>query len=243
MNSKLDGLLTSRCPICDSPNRDFALRCTSCGAILQQSVKTLDLFTTIYNLWRYPDFAFRKIILSEHKNYTILMAVLEAIGISYLFMFIVKAGDIYSIDLWRLVESGVGLAVSVFLPFLYVFSIVGYLATRTKQTGVSLKGFIAAAIYGLHPVAFSAIIVLPAEVSVFGAYFFSNNPSPKVINPLPFYLLSFLDIVCAVAAFIFIIKLTKVLFEKRKFVAVFAGIFFIFLYAAIEIAKKILVSH
>lgn len=171
MSSKLSGLLLDKCPICNTDNPDFALRCKSCGSILQQSVKTLDLFSTIYDLWRYPDFTFRKIILAEHKNYTVFMALLEGIGISYFFMFVVKAGDIYSIDLWRLVVSGVGLAIFIFLPFLYVFSIVSYLTLRTVQTGVTLKGFISATIYGLHPVAFSAIVLLPAEVAVFGAFF------------------------------------------------------------------------
>lgn len=124
-----------------------------------------------------------------------------------------------------------------------MFSIVSYLTLRTVQTGVTLKGFISATIYGLHPVAFSAIVLLPAEVAVFGAFFFSNNPSPSVINPLPFYFLCLLDIVFVFAAFMFIAKLAKLLFGKRKFVAVFAGIFFIFLLATMEIAKRILVAR
>lgn len=206
-------------------------------------MKTLDLFSTIYNLWRYPDFTFRKIILAEHKNYTLLIALLEAVGISFLFMFIVKAGDIFSIELGQLIVSGLTMAILIFLPFLYVFSILSYLSMRTARTGVKLRGFNCAMIYGLHPIALSAIILFPAEIAVYGPYFFSNNPSPSVINPLPFYFLCFLDIVFAFASFMFVARLAKLLFGKRKFVAVFAGIFFIFLYAAIETAKQILVGR
>lgn len=222
---------------------DFSLRCTSCGGILQQADKTLDFFSTIYNLWRYPDFAFRKIILAEHKNYTVLIATLEAIGLSFLFLFIVKGGDIFSIDLVRLLSTGIKLAVIVFLPFLYLFSVLSYASARVSKTGAPLKGFIASAVYGLHPIGFSAIIILPAYVAVYGPYIFSNNPSPQTINPLPFYFLGFLDLLLAIAAFFLILKLTELLFGTKKKIAVFAGVFFILLFAAMEVAKQILLIY
>jgi len=194
-------------------------------------------------LWRYPEFTFRKIILAQHKNYTVLIAFLEAVGISYFFLFIVKAGDIYSIELSRLIVSGLTMAILVFFPFLYIFSIVCYFVTRAAHTGATLKGFVSSTVYSLHPIALGAIILLPSEIAVFGPFLFSNNPSPSIINPLPFYSLSFLDLVFALAAIMFAGRLTKLLFGKRKLIVVFAGIFFIFLVASIEIGKQILMQH
>ena len=76
--------------------------------------------------------------------------MLEAIGLSFFFLFIVKGGDIFSIDLW-LLSSGIKLAVFVFLPFLYLFSVLSYASARVSKTGAPLKGFIASDVYGLHP--------------------------------------------------------------------------------------------
>jgi len=232
----------SNCPICNSANRDFALRCASCGGILRQRAKTLDLFSTVFNLWRYPDFTFRKIILAEHKNYTTLIGLFEAVGISFLSLFIIKAGDVYSIDLLRLLSTGIGLAVVVYTPFLYVFLLLGYISTHVSRTGASLKGFVSSMIYGLHPIGLGSLVILPTEIAVFGPYVFSNNPSPQTINPAPFYLLGFLNCVLVIAALTFVIRLTRVLFGARKKSAIFAGIFFILLVVAIEITKRILVK-
>ena len=230
------------CQICNSANRDFALRCVSCGGILQQRTKTLDLFSTIYNLWRYPDFTFRKIILAEHKNYTILIGLFEAVGFAFFSLFIIKAGDIYSIDLLRLLVAGFSLSIAVYFPFLYLFLLLSYVSARVSWSGASLKGFMAGMIYSLHPIGLSALVILPTEVAVFGPFIFSNNPSPQTINPPPFYLLGFLDCLLGVAAVIFIVRLTKVLFSSVKKAAIFAGFFFILFFVAIEVTKRALVK-
>lgn len=232
----------NKCEVCSSENFDFSLRCSSCGGLLQQSPKTLDLFTTISNLWRYPDFTFRKIILAEHRNYTTLIGLLEAIGLSFLFLFIIKAGNVLSIDLLQLLSTGIGLSIVVFFPFLYLFSSLSYFPAGVSRTGASLRGFTASMIYALHPIAISAIIILPSEIAVFGVYFFSNNPSPQTINPVPFYLLGFLDCLLGIAAFVLVARLTKLLFGTKKKATIFVGIFFILLVAVMEITKRILIK-
>ncbi len=237
-----DKLELTRCNVCNTENMDFSIRCGTCGSLLQQRQRTLDFFSTISNLWRYPDFAFRKIILAEHRNYTILIALLEAAGLSFLFLFVIKAGDVLSIDLKQLLSTGIGLAVVVFFPFLYLFSLLCYFSARVSRTGASLRGFTASMIYALHPIAISAVIILPCEIAVFGPYVFSNNPSPQTINPIPFYLLGFLNLVLAVAASVFAGKLTKLLFGTKKKTTIFAGIFFILLVVAMEIAKQIIIK-
>lgn len=231
-----------KCAVCNSDNMDFSLRCNTCGSLLQQRAKTIDLFSTIYNLWRYPDFAFRKILLAEHRNYVTLIGLLEAVRLSFFGLFIVKASDVFSIELPRLLLAGFGLAVVVYLPFLYFFSSLSYLSARVSRTGASLRGFLASVIYGLHPIAVSAVIVLPVEIAIFGPYVFSNNPSPLTINPIPFYFLESLDGFLGFAAIAFVLKLAKLLFGARKKAAIFVGIFFILLIAVVEIVRRILVN-
>ena len=232
----------TKCTVCSSENKDFSFRCSSCGSILQQQTRTLDLFSTIYNLWRFPDFAFRRIVIAEHRNYTFLLALFEAIGISFLFLFVTKAGDFVSINLGQLVSMGLELAVAVFLPFVYAFSILSYFLARVSTTGARLRGFTAGLIYALHPVAISAMVILPAEIAVFGPYIFSNNPSPQIINAVPFYLLGFLEFLLLIAALIFVVRLTMLLFRSRKRAAIFVGIFFILLFVTTEITKRVLVK-
>jgi hypothetical protein len=221
---------------------DLSLRCSSCGGLLQQRAKTLDLFATLFNVWRYPDFTFRKIILAEHRNYAFLIALFEAVGMSFLFLFTVKAGDIFSIELIRLLSTGLGFAVAAYLPFLYLFCLLSYFLSRASQTGASLRGFMAGMIYAMHPIAVSAIVILPLEVAVFGPYVFSNNPSPLTINPAPFYLLGILDCLLGFAAIMFVARLSKLLFGTRKKAIIFVGIFFILFIVSVELTKRILVG-
>ena len=181
-------------------------------------------------------------MLAEHGNYTLLIAIFESIGFSFLSLFIIKAGDIFSIELPRLLWAGFAAALTVYFPFLFLFSALSYTSTRVSKTGARLKGFTTGMIYGLHPIALSAIIVLPIEIAVFGPYIFSNNPSPLVINPVPFYFLGSLDFFLGIASVVFVLRLAKLLFGSRKKAAIFAGIFFILLITSMEITKRVLVK-
>lgn len=232
----------TRCPVCNSDNLEFATRCVSCGSFLQQSVKTIDLFSTIFELWRHPVFALRRILVAEHKNYTVLIAVFESVAMSFFALYIVKAADIYSLELWKLIVTGTGLALVVFLPAMYLFIVLSYLILRPKKKGVTLKGFISGTIYSLHPLAFGAAVFLPAEIAVFGPYTFSNNPPPQVINALPFYFLGFLGVASAVAALVFATRLMHMLFGARLRVTVLTAVFLCVFVAAIEVAKHILLG-
>lgn len=233
-------LTLTKCQVCGADNLDLVVRCTSCGSILQDSVRTLDLFATIFNIWRYPGSTLRKIVLATHRNYSLLLAALEGIGLSFLTLYIVKAADIYSINFTRLLAAGIVLGVVVFLPGIYFFCGLSYLTLRVRRTGASFKGYASGIIYSLHPVAIGAVLLIPMEVAVFGSFLFSNNPPPQVINPVSFYFLAFLDLVFGAAAAALILRLTKVVFGVRVPViglaALFTGVFAV----TAEIAKRIL---
>ncbi|HQT90672.1 MAG TPA: hypothetical protein PL001_01435, partial [Candidatus Kryptobacter bacterium] len=174
----------SKCQVCSADNLDFATRCKSCGGILQDSVKALDLFSTIYSVWRFPDSTLRKIVLATHRNYSLLLAALEGIGLSFFALFIVKAADIYSLQFPLLLGAGLALGLIVFLPSIYAFGALSYATFRVRRTGASLKGYISGLVYAMHPIALGAVILIPMDVAVFGSYLFSNNPPPQVINPV-----------------------------------------------------------
>ncbi len=205
-------------------------------------MKALDLFTTIFNIWRYPDQTLRKIILASHRNYSLVLAALEGIGLSFLTLYLVKAADIYSIQFGRLLIAGSILGLVVFLPAVYAFGGVSFVTLRVWRSGASLKGFLSSVIYALHPFALAAVLLVPMQVAVFGSFLFSNNPSPQVINPVSFYFLAFLDIVFVVGVFYLLQRLAKVVFGTRvlliSFVVLLSGVFAV----ALEIAKRIMLG-
>ncbi len=203
-------------------------------------MKALDLFSTIYALWKNPDSTLKRIILAEHRNYSLLLAVLESIGISFFFLYFIKAADVYSLDLSTLVLEGIKLSLTVFLVGIYLFSVLNYMVSKFKRTGAGFRGMVSGSIFALHPLAADAIFLIPLEVAVFGSYSFSNNPSPQIINPIPFYLLSFLEILTLAAAVYFFLRFSKVLFGVRLFSFAFAATAVVVLISSFQIAKGIL---
>ena len=228
--------------MCGAENFDLAVRCSSCGSILQDSVKALNLFSTIYNLWRFPDSTLKKIVLASHRNYTILLAALEGIGLSFLGLYIIKAADIYSINFTRLIMIGVVLGIVVFLPAVYLFSGLSFLTLRVRKTGAPFWGYISGIVYGLHPLAIGTLLLIPMDMAVFGSFLFSNNPSPQVINPVSFYFLAFLGVVLLAIAAALIIRFAKVVFGQRVVFLGIGALFVGFFALAAEIAKRILLS-
>ncbi len=232
----------TKCQVCGSDNLDLAVRCASCGSILQDSVKSLDLFSTVYNLWSFPESTLRKVILATHRNYSVLLGILEGIGLSFVMFYVVKAADIYSVSFPRLIVAGISLGIAVYFPSILIFSLLAYLIFRVRRTGASLRGFVAGMLYTLHPVAIGAVFMLPLEVAVFGSYLFSNNPAPQVINPVSFYFLAFLDVVFGGAVLLSIWRLSKVLSRSWKFMAGTSGILAVIFAVASEVAKHILIQ-
>ncbi len=231
-----------KCQVCNSDNLGLAVRCSSCGSILQDSVKALDLFTTVFDIWRYPDATLKKIILATHRNYSFLLAALEGIGLSFLTLYIVKAADIYSIQFGRLLLTGTVLGIAVFLPAVYLFGVVNFVVLRVWRSGASMKGFLSSVIYSLHPIALGAVLLVPMQVAIFGSFLFSNNPPPQVINPVSFYFLAFLDVVFVISVFYLFLRLAKIVFGTRllliSFVVLLSGVFAV----ALEIAKRIMLN-
>jgi hypothetical protein len=180
--------------------------------------------------------------MATHRNYSVMLAAFEGMGLSFLMLFIVKAADIYSVQFPRLLLAGFVMGLVVFLPGIYFFSVLSYFTVRIKRTGASLKGYISGVIYALHPIAVGMVILLPMEVAVFGSYLFSNNPPPQVINAASFYPLAFLDIVFAAAAGVMMLRMTKVIFGARVIFIGLAAIFVGVVSVAVEIAKRILLD-
>ncbi|MGC8595611.1 MAG: hypothetical protein ACP5US_05060 [Candidatus Kryptoniota bacterium] len=203
-----------KCPVCGLDNSDFKLRCKSCGAILQQRSRTLNLFEIVALIWKNPELAQKRILLAEHRNLTFLIAIIESFAAGFAFLFAIKATDTYSTYLPYLLLGGMIVSILVFLPFLYLVPLIFYILAGVRRTGITIKGFVSAFIYSVHPLAFTSLVLIPVLVAVFGQYSFSNNPSPEVINPLPFYALIFLNVIVVLESLFFLWKLVFLIKPK-----------------------------
>ena len=172
-----------RCSVCGHENDDFSVVCTSCKGFLQTKVDTLDLFQTSWMLIVSPRKAFRRVVLSRHKNYAVFLTSLLGISIVFTVLWFKNLGAYFS-SLVTLMGVGlvlgppVGIAVAVFSSFF--LTRIGHLLGG-KTTFRAMYGVVA---YASVPIILTLVFVFPVEVAIFGRYWFENNPPPLVVNPV-----------------------------------------------------------
>jgi hypothetical protein len=181
-----------KCPVCGAENESLAITCRSCKAFLQAKVDTLDLFASVWGLIESPRATMRKIVLSTHKNYVLLLSALA--GIAALLAF----------AMWR--ELGRGVELGTIFMLSTLLGIVGGVAmnyllgsfliqvSRILSGRGSLRNTRAVLAYSCVPLVFWLVVFVPIEFGIFGKYLFEGNPSPAVLHPVPYYVLLALEI-------------------------------------------------
>lgn len=181
------------CTVCGTENDNLATICSSCKSFLQTRVDNLDLFRTISALIESPRAAFKRIAISQHKNYMLLLSCLFGMSMVYAVIWYKNLGGAFS-NILTLV--GAGLIVGPFAGILAVliFGFVSVQIAGAMGGSATLKNMIAVAAYASVPIALSLVFVFPIEIAIFGSYFFGNNPPPIVIKPTVYVVLLALDI-------------------------------------------------
>jgi hypothetical protein len=170
------------CSVCGLKNDEFAITCSSCKSYLQSKVDTLNLFSTIWSLIESPRLAFRKIVLSRHKNYVLLLSSAFGVSLVYAAFWYKGVGAKFS-NVLELVGTGLALGPFVGILFSLGLSLILMNSARMFGGGTKLRNMFAVVSYACIPVVFSLAIVFPIEIAVFGLDFFGLNPSPLVISP------------------------------------------------------------
>lgn len=198
-----------RCSICGTENDDFATICSSCKGYIQSRVDTLNLFETTWKLIESPREAFRRIVLSHHKNYIFLLSFLLGIALAYTIFWYKSLGPMFS-NLLTLV--GTGLLVGPPLGIACVLGAsVALLGTARLFGGkVNLKNTYALVVYACVPVVLSLVFVFPIEIAIFGQDFFGKNPPPLVINPVAYVVLLGFDVLSVVWSWFLLVEGTVV---------------------------------
>jgi len=180
-----------KCPVCGAENESLAITCRSCKAFLQAKVDNLDLFATIWGLIESPGPTMRRIVLSSHKNYVLLLSALEGIGALMIFA--------RWRDLGRGTELGSIFGLSTILGIVggivMNYLLASFLLQVSRIIGGrgSLRNIRAVLAFSGLPLAFWVVVFLPIEFGIFGKYLFEGNPSPAVLQPVPYYVLLTLE--------------------------------------------------
>jgi len=221
-------------------NSDLAVVCSNCGGFLQARVATLDFFDTIWQLIESPRRAMRKIALSMHKNYSVLLSGLYGINLAFFFMWLFSLGEEFDNVLY--------LMFTAFLigppAGLIHLGLVGAFGVAVGKVFGAVLRFIdvfAAAAYATVPLVFALVFVLPIEILTFGLYLFSDNPSPLVIKPVSYILFLILDGIASFWSFsLLVIGIQTVaglnFWKSILFVGFSVGLPFLLLYTIVALS-------
>ena len=192
---------------------------------MRSRVVNIDLWSTLSLLVESPFKALKEIIFSEHKNFLILL--LSLIGVRYFFLMIVASQTLNpnfeSMNFFTLnLLLGIGYTLVLFLGLSLLITLLNKLfglETRFKDN-------LALYTYSFSPVAFALIILLPVEYALFGGYWFTYNPSPFIIKPVPAYILGGIEVLMFVWSYILLIIGTFVQ-SKNVIYSIFIGTLFL----------------
>ena len=182
-----------KCSICATENDDFATICSSCRGYIQSKVDNLNLFETIWKLIESPREAFRRIVLSNHKNYIFLLSGLIGMALAYTIFWYKTLGEQFA-SLLTLVGTGFLLGMPLGIVFVLLVSTVLQRTARLFGGKVNLKNTYALVTYACMPIVLSLVFVFPIEIAIFGQDFFGRNPPPMVISPVIYLVLIGLDV-------------------------------------------------
>ncbi len=180
------------CPVCTTKNGDLSVVCTSCGGYLQTRVQTLDLFQTLWQLIESPGKAFKRIILSEQKNYIHFLASVGGIGFIFTWLWRTHGGLFFENLMW-LILLGILAGPVAGIAILYIGSAVSSVSSRTTGIRRRFRDVKSVFGYSLVPLVFATVFLMPLKLGLYGLYFFTGNPSPMVLNPAPYMVLLALD--------------------------------------------------
>ncbi len=180
------------CTVCDTPNDDLALRCSNCKSYLQGKIDTLDLFSSMWGIVESPHRTLKRVVLSQHKNYVLLLSSLFGISLVYAALWYKSAANSGE-GLLSLLGLGLVLGIPGGILFLAVSAFITVVISRKLAGKATFKTVFAISAYATIPVAYALVFVFPVMMAVFGVSFFSSNPHPMVVNPIAYVILLGLD--------------------------------------------------
>lgn len=171
------------CPVCKTHNDVFAIRCLSCGSYVQDRVPTLDLFSIVWLMIESPSRAFRKIILSEHKNYVLVIGLFLGVASSFILMWVKKSGNSFD-NLFPAMAFGSILGIALSIPLTLLLAVSIHFCSVLAGGAGKWKESYGVVGWSFMPMIFFVVVILPLQLAALGLFAFSTNPSAYQIKPV-----------------------------------------------------------
>lgn len=183
------------CPSCGTENSVLALRCHDCGAFIRDRVPSLNLFSVLWGMIESPYATFLLIARSEQKNYVHLLFALQGPLLLAAALTAARAGDLNLSFGILLVFVGIGGPLLGLVLFPVGTLLMRLFLRRVSRIELQYRDLAAFIAFGLSPLMWASVIVLPLQLGLFGLTLFSTNPPGWLVQPVPFWMLASLDVV------------------------------------------------
>ena len=224
------------CSICDSENFILNLKCSNCGSLIRENIRTINIGETFQNFLLNTDFGIKKVLYSEKKNYLLLLISLLSIKLTILTFF-----DISILD-QKLITTLLKLNLLVFSYWFLFILLLGVIFKVLIEIIVRNKFYYKDS---LTIIAFSflyfsvvGIILFLLELMLFGKFFFSNNPSIFQINLYKALAVISLEMIIFLYSLFLLIRFLVFILHKKFLATLLSVAFLIFIFIGNEILKK-----
>jgi hypothetical protein len=181
---------TRVCPVCKNENPYLSIVCGACGSYLRESVRSLDLFQTVWNLVESPHETLQRIVIANQKNYSWLLQVLFGCTyVSFLFWGM-KIGIVIN-DLILILVLIMVIGPVIGIMVINMIALIGKICIGSSI--IRFRDIRALLSYSSMPLIISFLILFPVEVGIFGMYLFTESPSPMLLKPVIYIFLLVLD--------------------------------------------------
>jgi hypothetical protein len=206
MNNKLT------CRNCSLENPLFGLNCNNCQAFLRAKIPNIDFWDTVWSLLVNPVETAKRIIQADKKNYIFFLLIIILIKTSSMHFIVqnyIRDGEINNNSFTNSLLSGSLLSVVYFILFGSIITVLfSFLKIETR-----FKDNFSILMYSFTPILIGFLFLTPIHFALYGKYWFTINPSPLLIKPVPTYILYGIESVLALWV---VFLLGAVLFAQSK---------------------------
>ncbi len=192
------------CPNCNSVNPYFNTNCSVCNFFLRDKIPNINLGEIILSLIESPNKAFERIILSNNKNYVLLLLTFLSVRFFILSRFISIPFTNQNSD-FELLTTYTYFFITTGL-MIFIISHLINLFCRIIKVHSRFKDVFSVLVFSFFPSSIAIFLLYPIELTVYGKYLFSNNPYPFDIKENVFYVFIVFELFLIIWSFILQIK-------------------------------------
>lgn len=176
------------CKNCGTSNPLYALNCNACQSFLRARVPNIDFWDTVWDLFVAPVSTAIRIIQAEKKNYIFFLyflLVVKTATVHFILQNYFSEAEDYSNSFSSsLLISGFSLVIYFSIIPLLLVGLLSFKKIKTRY-----KDNLTLLLYTFTPILIGFLFLTPFHFALYGEYWYTINPSPLLIKPIPTYIL------------------------------------------------------